>query len=141
MLSVLGVVATFLATSCTHPGPELPGPPVIVDVAMREYAFDPPVGTIPRGQIVVRGRNAGKLDHEIVLLGLPEDLPSIADQLRSDERRAVDTIASMPPRRPGRKGVFAALLPPGRYALACFVKDADGKNHLGKGMSTEFRVR
>lgn len=141
LLPLLGVAMTFLAASCTRPSPELPGPPVVLDVAMREYRFDLALRTIPRGQVVVRGRNVGDLDHEVVLLGLPKDLPSIADQLRSAERRAVDTIAIMPARAPGNKGVFAALLPPGRYALACFVEDADGTNHLGKGMSAEFRVR
>ncbi len=107
---------------------------------MSEYKFDMD-GSPPGGRVVFRARNLGRLDHELVLVALPEDLPPIQEQLRSDERRPASSIARIPPRVSGSTGTFAVDLSPGRYAFVCFVVDADGQQHARKGMSAEFRVR
>ena len=52
---------------------------------------------------------------------LPEDVPSIVDQLRSADRRGVPTFAQLPARSPGSNDTFAVDLTPGRYALVCFL--------------------
>lgn len=107
---------------------------------MREYAF---AYTPPRraGRIVFRARNAGTAHHELKLLVLPDDVPPIREQLRSPARRLVPSVATMLTRAPGRKGTFAVELEPGRYALVCFLPDADGVQHAHKGMASEFRLR
>ncbi|MGH2772035.1 MAG: hypothetical protein ACRDIU_02705 [Actinomycetota bacterium] len=111
----------------------------MVDVGMREYRFDfkPPAG---RGRVVFKARNTGRLDHELVLAILPEDVPPIRTQLKGNNRMLVATLAKIPPRAAGKAGVFAVDLTPGRYAMICFVTDADGRQHAQKGMGAEFRI-
>jgi hypothetical protein len=107
---------------------------------MAEYRFDHAPETRP-GRVVFRVTNAGSQAHSLVLVELDEDLPPIDQQLHSDVRRAVPTLAQVPERPPGSSDVFAADLVPGRYGFVCFVKDADGVSHSLKGMSSEIRVR
>lgn len=107
---------------------------------MHEYAFLTSGPSMSSEQTIVRVRNRGRLDHELVLLELPEDLSSLEEQLRGSQRRAVDTVFILPTRRPGQAGVFAVDLRPGRYAYACFIKDSDGEIHARKGMTFEFEI-
>jgi hypothetical protein len=76
----------------------------------------------------------------MVLIAVGDDIPPIDQQLRSGNRLVVPTVARLSPRGPGRWGTFAVDLPPGRYAMVCFVKDPDGGQHAQKGMSAEFRI-
>lgn len=107
---------------------------------MSEYRFDH-LPDAPAGRVVIRARNAGSQPHSLVLVQLDEDMPPIDQQLHSDTRRAVPTLAQITPHPPGSSEVVAVDLTPGRYGFVCFVKDADGVPHSLKGMSSEFRVR
>jgi hypothetical protein len=135
---LLSLSAPFLA-ACERSSDDFPPPPQTVRVGMDEYRFDlrSPAAS---GRIVFEARNTGTVDHELVLVGVPEDLPPIGEQLRSGKRVVVPTVARMAPHAPGTRGTFAVDLVPGRYALVCFVKDADGEQHDQKGMSTEFTI-
>ena len=106
---------------------------------MREYAFDHPA-VAPSGRVVVQVDNAGSLTHQLVMVKLPEELPPLAEQLRSETRQAVDTIANLIDRPAGSRNIIAVDLEPGRYGLVCFVRADDGLQHHAKGMSSEFRV-
>lgn len=106
---------------------------------MSEYRFDYDAA-IPRGRVVFKVRNDGKVDHELVLAIVPPELPPIDEQLKGTERQAITALATIPTRRPGTGTTFAVDLAPGRYALLCFVRDPDGKPHALKGMNAEFRV-
>lgn len=136
LVAVLG-----LAAACTSgaSGEALPPPPAKMDVTMREYAFDNP-STVAAGRVVFRVHNAGTMDHEAILVRLPDDAPPIAEQLRSESRMGVETVATLRDRAPGSDGTSAADLRAGRYAFICFIADPDGKSHADKGMSSEFRV-
>jgi hypothetical protein len=107
---------------------------------MNEYSFQHPAELAP-GRVVFRIHNAGSAPHSMVLVELPEDVPPIDEQLRSDTRRAVATLAQLPERAPGSRDTLAVDLVPGRYGMVCFVRDADGVSHASKGMSSEFRVQ
>ena len=121
----------------------LPRGPAIIDITMREYRFErDPNQRIAEGRVVFRVRNAGQVEHQLIVLDIPESLPrSFDQQLRSPKRQAALPLAILSNRRPGRTGAFAVDLPAGRYGIACFLKAADGKSHAVKGMSSEFRVR
>lgn len=107
---------------------------------MSDYRFEhKPV--FPQGRVVIRAPNAGAVDHQLTMVALPEDFPPIAEQLRSENRRAVATVALIPRTPPGRTGTLAVDLAPGRYALICYLEDPDGQQHFAKGMSSEFRVQ
>lgn len=138
MRSALAAALAALVPACSAPAP-LPPAPATVALRMDEYAFE--LSATPKpGRVVVEVENAGELDHEVVLVILPEDVPPILEQLRSEERRTVATLAYLPPRPPGGRGSFALDLEPGRYALLCFIEDADGISHALKGMALELRV-
>ena len=106
---------------------------------MREYAFEH-LPTAPSGRVVVQVENAGSLPHQMVLVKLPEDLPPLAEQLRSETRQAVETLANLLDRPAGSRDTLAVDLDAGRYGLVCFLRDPDGVQHHAKGMSSEFRV-
>jgi hypothetical protein len=106
---------------------------------MAEYSFRHPA-EVPPGRTVFRVHNAGSLPHSLVLVELPEDFPPLAEQLTSDVRRAVPTLARVPERPPGSRDTFAVDLAPGRYGLICLVTDPDGVTHGQKGMNSELRV-
>lgn len=106
---------------------------------MTEFRFDQP-SQIPPGRVVFTLRNTGTMVHELVLVALADDFPSIQEQLRAPERRGVATVAAIHNRPPGSRDAFAADLRPGRYAFICFTPDPDGVPHALKGMTSEFRV-
>lgn len=132
--------ALLLTASCGKTDAPLPSSPPLIGVTMRDYGFDhPPL--LPRGRVVLRVHNAGRLRHEMVLERLPEDFPPIDEQLRSKTRRAAPIIAYLHPLRPGASDAIAVDLTPGRYAMVCFIEGRDGTTHARKGMNSEFRVR
>jgi hypothetical protein len=107
---------------------------------MREYRFDV-ASTIERGQTVFMVKNAGAMAHELLLSPWPEDYPPVKDAIGPNRRgRAVQLLGRVTPQPPGEEGAFAVQLEPGRYAMACFVKDPDGRSHVDKGMVGEIRV-
>ena len=106
---------------------------------MREYAFEH-LPTAPSGRVVVQVDNVGQRSHQMVLVKLPEDLPPLAEQLRSETRQAVETLVNLLERPPGSRDLIAVDLDAGRYGLVCFLLDPDGVQHHAKGMSSEFRV-
>lgn len=102
------------------------------------FEFDTP---IPAGRVVFQILNAGQSVHNLVMIALPEDLPSIDEQLRGSQRRLVEPYAGIYDRPPGDTGTFAVDLVAGqRYALICTLVAQDGESHYLKGMATEFRA-
>lgn len=142
----LAVVSTAIvvmaSTSCSWAAPEaLPPSPPVVPVAMHEYRFEHQKRVSP-GRVLFRVRNTGKLAHQLLLARIPAEVTgSIDDQLRSQQRRPVAPLLSLPLSPPGQMTVFAADLTSGRYAFVCFVPDADGTSHALKGMSSEFMAQ
>lgn len=110
---------------------------------MREYRYEPGAGAsnIPTGRVNFRLRNAGDQGHQPTLLVLPDDVPSIEEQIKGTERRNVPTLANSSGIPPGVTGALAVDLKAGqRYAFVCFVKTNDDKAHSGLGMAWEFRT-
>lgn len=121
-------------------GAGLPPSAFELGVVMREYGFDHP-GVVEPGRTLVRVRNGGSLDHELVVARLPDDFAgSLVGGVRIDTRLVLDTVAIVTARGPGASGLFALDLRPGRYAFMCFVRDDDGVQHHRKGMTSELRV-
>lgn len=143
-LGAVGMAATALA-GCTSPSrPALPPQPVEVRVSLDEYRFefDPPLDKIGGRAVVFRVHNRGRLDHQLSLVPLPEDLVGRLDaQVKGPERRYVPPMAALRARKPGQSGFFAVDLKPGTYGVVCVLADADGSRHAAKGMNAELRVR
>jgi hypothetical protein len=133
------LAGVLLAVSCGDSDGAFPRPVPTVDVTLREYGFDYE-SDLDSGRTVFRVRNAGTVQHQLVLIYLPPEIPALDAQLRSSERQVVPTVVSLHPREPGRTGTFAVDLDPGRYGFVCFVEDPDGVQHVHKGMRSEFRI-
>ncbi len=141
-LAAVAVAGGVLLLTSSCQGGVTDGPPKasVLDVTLGEYYFDVS-RSLPAGRVVIRARNAGALDHQLVMVAVPEDLPgTFAEQVVSPEPKALATLAYLPGRKPGKTGTFAVDLAPGRYAFGCFLKDERGESHARKGMSVEFRV-
>lgn len=107
---------------------------------MAEFRFDHQ-RDVPAGRVVFRVRNDGRLEHELTLLPLAEDVPPISEQISGQKRRPVSLFAGVYPRQPGATDTFAVDLVAGRrYAMLCSLRDADGTSHARKGMASEFRA-
>lgn len=134
---------SLVVSSCVAGGvpaaSDLPLPPSYAEVELQPYRFEHPP-QVPPGRVVFVVRNMDTVVHELILVALPSDFPSIQEQLRGEERRGVDTLVAMRDRAPGSRGVFATELVPGRYGFLCFVRDPDGVDHAHKGMTSEFLV-
>lgn len=139
-MTMTALVAALALASCGEATarPLPPGRPV-VDLTMSDYRFDH-TQPVPQGQVVFRVGNTGHVNHRLILVPIPEGFPPIDVQLRGEERRIVEPLAGIPDRPPGASSTFAVSLNPGRYALICFTRDADGESHAAKGMASEFRV-
>jgi len=120
--------------------PELPRSAGVVKVAMREFGYEYNK-TVPRGRVIFRVHNAGRMQHDLVMWKLPEDLPPLDTQLRSNVRRGVETVRLLPVFDPGDTTSFAADLEPGRYGFVCFIPDTNGATHALRGMNSEFRIK
>ncbi len=129
-----------LAVSCAQakrPAYLPPSPPV-VDIAMREFAYDyrPPPHA---GQMVLRLHNVGKQQHELFFTALPDDMPPLDEQLHGPVRRPLLAIADVRV-EPGATDSIAVNLAPGRYGILCLISGPDGVPNSLKGMNSEFRL-
>ena len=139
---VAGLTALALLGACqgSSDEPALPPSPAVVTVTMREYRFEID-RTVPRGRVVFRLVNGGRLRHQPDLIPLAEELPPIDEQVRGQRRAVITPFAGVAGRDPGEVGTFAVDLEPGqRYAFVCFARDPDdGQSHALQGMTSEFR--
>lgn len=120
--------------------PAAPVPAPVVTVTMRDHFFELD-GDPPAGRVVFRMVNKGEARHHLIMFPMPEELPSIAEQLGGTQRRFVEPFAGIYDRAPGDTGTFAVDLIPGRrYAIVCSVLDEENQPHWKSGMATEFRV-
>jgi uncharacterized cupredoxin-like copper-binding protein len=132
------VAVGALIAGCAPEAP-LPRPPGSVSITMDEFRFGAPE-SFPSGRVVLHTSNVGDLEHDLVVVELAEDLPPLAEQLRSETRHATPTLAVLPTQEPGEKTAFALDLEPGRYGMLCFVQDDEDVPHALKGMHAEFTV-
>lgn len=141
-LSWLAVAALVALPSCAEAGASAPLPPTapVVQVTAREYRFDY-VAAIPKGRVVLELSNAGKKQHRLTVVPLPEGFPPVQEQYKSKVGRVVDPLATSTPLAPGGTTSFAVDLSPGRYAFICLIPEYGGVSHYRRGMVSEFRVR
>lgn len=118
----------------------LPPPPPVVEIKMRDYSFEYKL-PIPRGRVILRGHNLGRVTHRLTLLPLPADFPPLDQQLRGKTRATVVPLGHLRRLRPGESDAFAVDLAPGRYGMVDFERDRKGIDNAIKGSNSEFRVR
>jgi uncharacterized cupredoxin-like copper-binding protein len=86
-------------------------------IRMTEFAFDPDDATAKAGTVTITAPNAGKVEHELVLLKTDADpaaLPKKDDEV--DESTSVGEIADV---EPGATKSQTFELEPGKYVMVC----------------------
>ena len=128
-----GVMA--LTAACAF-GEVSPPQPQELEVGMRDHAYEID-GSLQPGRVVVTVTNRGEVDHDLILLEIPEGVAD-TDELLASSGGGLRPVYTMASRSPGETGVFAVDLAEGRYAMLCDEAGADGTPHHRKGMSAEF---
>lgn len=145
LLALILLVAVDACGPDVSERPPLPPPPTIVEVKMRDFRFVFAEGDgrpLPAGRVVFRAQNEGRVEHELVVLSLPDRIAGRLDaELRDPVVTPLIVVARSRPRRPRASASVAVDLPPGAYGLVCFVRASDDKTHAERGMSAEFRLR
>ena len=75
-------------------------------------------------------------------MSVPEDLDIEAAILSGEEPAGIEDVGIGGPWDPGTDttAVFTEPLAAGRYAMLCFVSDAEGVPHAALGMINEFTI-
>lgn len=137
--AALALAATTVALAGCLGAAPLPPQPTIVEVTMRDHAFDvEPKPPLPVGRAVFEARNAGQAMHELAVVALPER--DTDHQVPSSGGMAVPTLGVIHARAPGERGRVAVDLTPGRYALVCLVRTDEGLAHTELGQRMDFEV-
>lgn len=137
---------THLLTVVPRRGPARAAIPAgDVRITLVDYGFE--FTPMPRaGRHVFTVENRAAQPHEVGLVRLAPG-KRLADMLAWAAHRVQgaapgDIIGGVTTISRGRTATFEATLPPGDYALFCFVPDAkDGRPHIAHGMTREFTVR
>jgi uncharacterized protein (TIGR02246 family) len=113
-----------------------------VDVSTVEYSFEFDESEITSGNLAFNVSNIGGETHEMLLVGVPEDL-DVEEALQSEEEpEGIEDVGFIGPWPPGvdLTAILVDELQPGRYVMLCFVPAADGEPHALKGMWAEFTI-
>lgn len=108
-----------------------------VQVELTEYVVKPSVLSAPHGGVAFVAKNAGTIEHELVVIRSDADLgalPLVADGSKVDED-AIDAVGEIPELEVGAEDSEAFEMAAGRYLLICNVE-----GHYTSGMVVAFTV-
>lgn len=90
-----------------------------VNVTLKEFTIKPVPVSVTSGKVTFKVRNAGKLEHELVVL----KTATAPGKLKVKGDRAVETgrVGEVQPLRPGKSGTLSRTLAKGKYVLLCNV--------------------
>ncbi len=111
-----------------------------VNIDLKEYSITPDVLSVPAGSVTLRVRNAGDVNHEMVVLKTdlaPTALPvdSAKDKV-SEDGAGVQSIGELEDIHPGNTPSKTFNLSPGKYVFVCNIP-----GHYRSGMVVAFEVK
>ena len=121
----------------------IPDETIAVDLVLTEYAFNFDASAITDGNVAFNVSNIGGSEHEVALLAVPDGLDLEEAIGMEGPAEGVSLVGISGPWDPGTDTtlVLTEPLEAGRYAMFCFVEDADGTPHFVLGMVDEFTVQ
>lgn len=142
----LGLAALLLVplSACSElPARSLPMALHDVVVTTTDFSFRAP-DTIPAGLTRIRLLNEGSEPHHVQLVRLADGrtIEELRDSLTAGDHHLswVTFVGGPNVPAPGAPSEVVVSLPPGSYAMLCFVSSPDGVPHLAKGMLRELSV-
>ena len=139
-LAVLAIATVSLA-ACGSDEKAQSGP-VTVEVALKEWKFEPSITEAKAGTIAFKATNNGKEVHELVLFKsdlAPEKLPVDQDGAVDEKGEGLEFIDEVEDVKPNETKTFSADLKPGTYVMACNVIE-NGEKHFMRKMYATFTV-
>jgi uncharacterized cupredoxin-like copper-binding protein len=120
-----------------------PAAPNVLTITATDYAFDAPA-QVPAGFTTIRVVDNGREPHQAALMRL-EQGKTFADFKASLKKPGPPQPWIVPaggpnPPMPNGTAEDTQYLPPGTYAIVCFVPSPDGTPHIAKGMMRELTV-
>lgn len=131
----------------------------VIEVSATDYAFQTSVTEVPSGWTTLRLENMGKEPHDLEFIRLPEEvtfsevnkglgtIDSVRQQLEAGEIAPKEARKHLPAWfssieysggagyiSPEGTSVTTVNLDPGKYVMACSVKNSEGKPHYQLGM-------
>ncbi len=111
-----------------------------------EFSVTPTPASVAAGPVTLVVKNAGGLDHELVVVRTATPLPTDAEGAAvEDGVSPADNLGEIEDLVPKSTTKFAlGDLTPGTYELFCNIVEQDGSDtlaHYGEGMHTTFTVR
>ena len=139
-----GVMLLVPAAACSDlPARSSAPDPPVVTITATDFAFGAP-DTIPAGLTRIRLTSEGQERHHVQLARLDRGrtVRELGDSLAGSKRLPSWVTFMGGPNVPaaGEPSEVQVRLPPGLYALLCFVSSRDGVPHLAKGMLRELAV-
>jgi uncharacterized cupredoxin-like copper-binding protein len=138
-LAAAGIVAILLsggsggdAKKASTPPPAASGPSV-VQTRLTDFKITPSASDVPAGKVTFVATNAGKEEHEMVVVRTAKPAGSLMKGKEASEAGAVDEI---PEFDAGLTKRLSLDLKPGHYVLLCNVP-----GHYKAGMFTDFTVK
>ena len=112
----------------------------VIEVELKDFAFDPASIDTPAGVTTFRASNTGSQNHELAFLPGGGDVP-FTDEGAPDEA-ALEAAGAFELEGFGAGQTCDATyqLEPGDYTLFCIVEAPDGETHASKGMLGELTV-
>jgi hypothetical protein len=114
-----------------------------VEIVLDDYKYDPDQLRVRGPDIVLRARNRGDEDHEMLVLSLRHDVTT--DTLLTAPGSALPngvTVVGQLTVPPGSRGELVLVdLEPGEYVIVDLLPNEDGTPHLSLGMEATLTVR
>jgi uncharacterized cupredoxin-like copper-binding protein len=120
-MSVVVVTCTlfvFLAASAVraaHPRPTAAAVPT-VKAMLNEMGITVSQTRVPVGKVTFVVRNAGTIEHELLVIPWPKGGKLTVARFRADESASLGEVSEL---KPGKTGRVTLELRPGRYLLIC----------------------
>ena len=117
-----------------------------VDVILDEWSVVTDVNSLPEGPIKFDIKNAGKLEHELLIVSSDisgGELPTKDDGSFDDDAAGVEVEHDIDAIEKGDATSRSYLLDPGSYVLLCnIIEDIEGveTSHYAEGMWTELTI-
>ena len=114
-----------------------------VDVEIGNLSFDVDPATVTGPDVVLRGDNTDKIDHEMLVLKLDAGFTTeeILRAAGPDLPPQVTYIGEVPVRAGQQQDLVLVDLEPGQYTIVCLFPDSEGIPHLAQGMAATFKVK
>lgn len=137
-----GMMSAFEVVPALAAGAPEPTPDAVMKLLDYDFTLSAP---LKAGKQTIRVENSGPQEHEVVIARFAEGktLKDFGAWVEGGFKTAPPAtfIGGASPMAPGEHNLITLDLPPGEYALLCFVPDAkDHKEHLQHGMAKQVTV-